>query len=73
MLSVVVDDQHGDGLHFKKLSSLNFSKCSNTSLRQNQKCTMDYSSCKEMIDVLVLSLILIVLAGKQQNAVTELL
>lgn len=33
--------------------TLNFSKFSYPSLRQNE-CTMDYSSCKELIDVLVL-------------------
>jgi len=65
MLSVVVHDQDGYGMHFKKIQQPKFFKV------QNQKCAMDYSSCKEMIDVLVLSLI--VLVEKQQKAVTELL
>ena len=51
--SVVADGKDGDGLHFEKFS-FNFSKLSYPSLRQNE-CTMDYSSCRELIDVLVLS------------------
>ena len=34
--------------------SLNFSKFAYPSLKQNQKCTMDYS-CKKLFDVIVLT------------------
>ena len=38
----------------KTLPSI-FAKFSYLSLRQNQKCTMNYSSCKKLMDVLVLN------------------
>ena len=41
----------GDGLHFEKLRL----KLLYPSLRKNSKCTMDDSSCKKLIDVLVLN------------------
>ena len=47
-LSVTADGKDGDGLHFEK-------SIFHGSLRQNQKCTMDYSSCKKLIDVSVLN------------------
>ena len=72
------------GLHFEKCS-LNFSKFSYPSLGQNQNCTKDYSSCKKIIDFLVLNFkaifsalakvrkkeFCIVLAGKQQKCCGE--
>lgn len=54
-LSVVAHGKDRDGLHFEKIS-LNFSKFSYPSLQQHQKCSMDSSSCKTVIDVLVLNL-----------------
>jgi len=67
--SVVADGKDGDGLQFEK------------SLRQNQKCTMKYSSIKKTVCCLVLNLkpmfsarakvskkdFCIVLGGKQQK------
>ena len=38
-----------------KKISLNFAKLSHPSLRQNQECTMNQSSCKKLIDVFVLN------------------
>ena len=53
MLSVVADGQDGDGLHFAKFS-FDFSEFSYPSLRLKQTHTMDYSSSKNLIDILVL-------------------
>lgn len=51
-LSVVVDDKDGDGMrHFEKNFEEIFEKISkflHTSLRQNQKYAMDYSSGKKI-------------------------
>lgn len=54
LISVVPDGKDGDRIHFEKFS-LNFSKFSYPSLKQNQNCTMDYSSSKDLIDVLILN------------------
>jgi len=73
----------GDGLHFEKLRL----KLLYPSLRKNSKCTMDDSSCKKLIGVLVLNFkatcsahvkvrekdFYIVLAHNSESAVTELL
>lgn len=54
LISVVPDGKDGDRLHFKKFS-LNFSKFSYPSLKQNQNCTMDYSSWNILTRVLVIN------------------
>ena len=54
LLSVVVDGKVGMDCILKILLLI-FSKFPYLSLRQNQKCIGDYSSCKKMIDVLVLN------------------
>ena len=47
LLSVVMGGTDEDRWHFDKCILNNSSKFSYPSLRQNQKCTMDYSSCKK--------------------------
>ena len=54
LLSVVVDGKVEMDCILKILLLI-FSKFPYLSLRQNQKCSGDYSSCKKMIDVLVLN------------------
>ena len=43
-----------DRWHFEKFS-LNFSKLSYPSLRQSHRFKTDYSSCKKLIDVVILN------------------
>ena len=50
-MQIVVTELHGMGSG----SNINFSKFLYLSLRQNQKCTRDNSSCKKLIGVLVLN------------------
>ena len=78
---VVADGKDGLSLDCILKNLVDFSKFSYPSYRQNQKCTMDYSSCKKIIDVLVLNFkaafstltkvtkkdFCIVLAGKHQK------
>lgn len=54
--TALVDSKRGAVGHFEK-SSLNSSKFSHPSSRQleNQKCNMDYSSGKQLIDILILN------------------
>lgn len=80
LFSVVADGKDGDRLPVENFS-LNFSKFSYPSSRQNQKCTMDHSYCKKLIDISVLNFkamssasvtvtkkdFSIFLAGKQQK------